>query len=214
MIGITRHTDLWLVRHAQTDWNRARRYQSRSDRPLTLFGAAWSEAVARRLARARFTAIVSSGLMRTTYLADLVAEGRSGALVTHRDDRWCEADHGLWEGLTHGEVAQRYAAQMQARWADPWHSRAHGGESLADLWARIERAWRDLVRDHDGGRLLIVTHATPIQVLLCALLGLPLERYWQFRIDLGSITNVDLYPAGAIVRVINETPRLGRCRES
>ncbi len=212
MIRVTRHTDLWLVRHAQTDWNRARRYQSRSDRPLTLFGAAQSEAVAQRLERARFTVIVSSGLMRTTYLADLVAERRSGAFVTQRDDRWREADHGVWEGLTHGEVTQRYAAQMEARWADPWRSRAHGGESLADLWARVERAWCDLLRDHDGGRLLIVTHATPIQLLLCALLGLSLDRYWQFRIDLGSITNVDLYPSGAITRVINDVPQ-GRCRE-
>lgn len=61
---------------------------------------------------------------------------------------------------------------------------------------------------HDGGHILIVTHATPIQLLLCAVFKLPFDQYWQFRIDLGGVTNLDVYPAGAITRMINEVPPL------
>ncbi|HEX6288503.1 MAG TPA: histidine phosphatase family protein [Herpetosiphonaceae bacterium] len=208
MIGVTRHTDVWLVRHPQTDWNKAQRYQSRSDRPLTAFGQARAEAVARRLRRIQFRAIITSGLARTDDLARAVAERQPRTPGIVLDERWRESDHGDWEGLTYAEVFARYQAQSRARFADPWHSRAHGGECTADLWTRVEAAWDAALREYNGQRILIVTHATPIQLLLCALLRLPFERSWQWRIDLGGITNLDLYPSGTITRVINEVPPL------
>jgi 2,3-bisphosphoglycerate-dependent phosphoglycerate mutase/probable phosphoglycerate mutase len=212
MINVRRHTDVWLVRHTQTDWNRERRYQSHSDRPLTAFGMARAQAVAGHLRSLRFAAIVSSGLARTDTLAQLIAtHNRYEPPVLH-DPRWREADHGCWEGLTYRAVAARYGAQAQQRFADMWRSRAHGGESTADLWARVESACDQLLRRYDGKRILIVTHATPIQLLLCALLNVPFDRSWQFRIDLGGITNLDLYPSGAITRVINEVPALSSPR--
>ncbi len=220
MPDVTRHTQVWLVRHPQTDWNKARRYQSRSDRPLTRFGQAQAEAVACRLQRIPLTAITSSGLVRTDELTRIVIARQRRSLraehwkehpgVRHveRDERWREADHGAWEGLTYNEVVARYTAQAHERFADPWHSHAHDGESMSDLWTRVEQAWHDLLRRHDGGRILIATHATPIQLLLCAQLHLPFAHSWQFRIDLGGITCLDLYPTTVIVGVINEVPPL------
>ena len=208
MSRVTRHTDVWLVRHTQTDWNQARRYQSRSDRPLTEFGRARAAAVAYRVRRIAFSAVISSGLGRTDELAVAVATQQARPLTVRRDERWREADHGCWEGLTYAEVVNEYPAQSQARFADAWQSRAHHGESTADLWTRVQDAWHDLLRQHDGGRVLVVTHATPIQLLLCALLKLPLAQYWQFRIDPGGITNLDLYPSAVITRVLNEVPAL------
>lgn len=220
MPDVTRHTQVWLVRHPQTDWNKARRHQGRTDRTLTPFGQAQAGAVAYRLLRIPLTAIVSSGLVRTDGLAHAVStQQRQGLRAEHwkehprplcvePDERWREADHGAWEGLTYNEVVARYGAQAHERFADPWHSRAHGGDSMADLWTRVEQAWHDLLRRHDGGRILVATHATPIQLLLCAQLQIPFAHYWQFRIDLGGITCLDLYPAAVIVRVINEVPPL------
>lgn len=203
---VKRHTAVWLVRHPQTDWNKQRRYQGRSDRPLTPFGDDIGAAIARRLARLPFDAVVSSGLRRTDGVAQAVAAQRG--LVSSIDARWREVDHGLWEGLTYAEVMGRYPDQASGRWSDPWHSRAHGGESMGDLWERLQAAWDAQLTEYDGGRVLIVTHGTPIQLLLCSLLGVPFERHWQFRIDLGGITGLDLYPSGAIMRVVNEVPRL------
>lgn len=198
------HTHVKLVRHTQTDWNREGRYQSRADRPLTPFGRARAAAVASRLRRGTFTAVVSSGLSRTDGLAaTVVASG------FERDERWREADHGLWEGLSHAEVSVRYAEQARERFSDSWHSRAHGGESAADMWARVAAAWDDLLDRHAGGRALVVTHGGPIRLLLCHLLGLPFERHWRFRTDLGGITALDVYPAGTIIRCLNEVPPLG-----
>ncbi|HEY0604861.1 MAG TPA: histidine phosphatase family protein [Herpetosiphonaceae bacterium] len=208
MIRVTRHTDVWLVRHPQTDWNKERRYQSRSDRPLTDFGLLRLEAIAQRLRRIRFSTIITSELNCTDQVAHAVAAQQIQAPQIVRDQRWREADQGDWEGLTYSEVQARYPAQVRQRFGDMWSSRAHGGESIADLWQRVQAAWNDALRRHNGEHILIVTHATPIQLLLCAMLNLPFEQYWQWRIDLGGITNLDLYPSGAITRVINEVPPL------
>lgn len=212
MIAVTRHTDVWLVRHTQTDWNHAHRYQSHSDRPLTPFGQARAAAVAYRLRRLHFHAVISSGLARTDVIAYMVAAQQPSPTPVQQDMRWGETNHGAWEGLTYPEVATRYAEQAHERFADPWHSRAHGGESMGDAWQRIEVAWDDVLRAYNGRRILVVTHATPIQLLLCGLLKIPFEQYWQFRIDLGGLTDLDLYPSGAITRVINEVPPLPKAR--
>jgi alpha-ribazole phosphatase len=210
MRRVLQHTHVKLVRHTQTDWNKEGRYQGRADRPLTAFGESRVRAVVSRLRAGSFTAIVSSGLSRTDDLASEVAERHPRLPGFVRDERWREVDHGLWEGLTYAEVAERYGSQTRERFADFWNSRVHGGESGSDLWSRVEAAWDDLLVRYDGGRVLVATHATPIRLILCSTLGVPVENHWQFRIDLGGITSLDLYPSATIVRAVNEVPPLER----
>lgn len=210
MTGVSKHTHVKLVRHTQTDWNKDGRHQGRADRPLTEFGEARLRAVASRLRSGSFSGLISSGLSRTDRLAAAVSENHPYLSGVVRDERWREVDHGLWEGLTYPEVAARYGTEARARYGDFWNSRAHGGESGADLWARVEAAWEDVLARHDGGRVLVFTHATPIRLILCSALGAPFENHWQFRVDLGGITSLDLYPSATIVRTINEVPSLER----
>ena len=210
MRRVSKHTHVKLVRHTQTDWNKEGRYQGSADRPLTAFGEARVRAVVSRLRAGSFTAIVSSGLSRTNRLASEVAERHPRLPGFVCDERWREVDHGLWEGLTYAEVAARYSPQTRKRFANFWNSRAHGGESGSDLWSRVGAAWDELLHSYDGGRILVVTHATPIRLILCSALGVPVENHWQFRIDPGGITSLDLYPSATIVRAVNEVPPLER----
>jgi 2,3-bisphosphoglycerate-dependent phosphoglycerate mutase/probable phosphoglycerate mutase len=204
---MTQHTQLWVVRHPQTDWNQAHRYQSHTDRPLTALGQAQTTAIAHRLRRFAFDTIISLGMTRTeAVVAAVDAHQRRAPQVIHAPS-WREADQGQWEGLTYAEVARSYSEEARARFADPVHSRAHGGESIADVGSRMALAWEALRAAHRGGRVLLVSEATPIQLLLCRLLELPVAQYWHFRIDLGGLTCVDLYPSGAILRVVNDVPR-------
>ena len=205
---MTEHTQLWVVRHPQTDWNQAHRYQSHTDRPLTALGLAQTAAIAHRLRRFAFDTIVSLGLSRTEAVVAAVRanQRREPQVVTVAD--WREADQGQWEGLTYAEVARCYPAEARARFADPVQSRAHGGESIAEVGTRVAGGWAALRASGSGGRVLLVSEATPIQLLLCRVLDLPVAHYWHFRIDLGGLTCLDLYPAGAILRGVNEVPRL------
>jgi alpha-ribazole phosphatase len=200
-------TSVWLIRHGQTEANRARRYLSHSDSPLTSYGLRQVEAVAARLSRIPFGLAVASPRERTRLSAETILADRTGVEL-RTDPAWAEVDHGDWEGLTYAEVLARYPAQARARWAAGIHGRAEGGESLAQASARLSAAWQTLLRDHPGGRILIATHATPIQLVLCASLGLDISEHWRWRIDLGSLTCLDVYPSGAIVRMVNTVPRM------
>jgi 2,3-bisphosphoglycerate-dependent phosphoglycerate mutase/probable phosphoglycerate mutase len=200
-------TSVWLVRHGQTRYNQERRYQSHSDSPLTPYGRRQTSALAARLRRIPFGLALISPAERTRLAAEAILAGRSG-VQTQIDPAWAETSHGRWEGLTYREVLARYPDESRARWAAGLNGRAGGGESLAEVAARIGAAWRGLLREHAGGRVLIVTHATPIQLVLCACFGLNPSEHWHWRADLGSLTCLDVYPSGAIVRMVNEVPRL------
>jgi 2,3-bisphosphoglycerate-dependent phosphoglycerate mutase/probable phosphoglycerate mutase len=99
---------------------------------------------------------------------------------------------------------------MADRLRDPLDAVAPGGEALATVAERIVVAWQQLVTRHRGQRVVIVTQATPIQIILCALVGTPLLQHWSWRIDNGSSTCVDLYGTTPIIRCVNATTALVR----
>ncbi len=199
-------TSIWLVRHGQTQLNRERRYQGALDSPLTEYGALQAAALAARLRRTPFTeaAVSPSGRARAT--ADALLAGRS---VARREDvRWAETRHGRWEGMTYDEVRRSFPDEAVARFADVLDGRPLGGESLAEVNRRVMDAWREILASPPGGRLLIVTHATPIQLALCSLGGLSPALHWRWRVDLASLTVIDVFGTSPIVRLVNETVKL------
>ncbi|NNJ12548.1 histidine phosphatase family protein [Chloroflexales bacterium ZM16-3] len=200
-------TSVWLIRHGQTEANRERRYQSHSDSPLTSYGQRQVAALAKRLRRIPFNLIITSPRERTRLAAEAIAADHKGAAL-REDPAWAEANHGRWEGLTYKQVLARYPAEARARWLGGIDGKAEGGESLAEANARIVAAWQSMLREHPGGRILIATHATPIQLILCASLGTPPQEHWRWRVDLGSLTCLDVYPSATIIRMVNEVPKL------
>jgi alpha-ribazole phosphatase len=199
-------TSIWLVRHGQTQHNKERRYQGRGDSPLTLFGRLQAEALARRLRRVPFTVALLSPSQRTQHTADTILAGRTVPVVA--SSHWAETDHGRWEGLTYAEVQERFPDEARTRFANALHGRAQGGESLAEVQARVAVGWNELLLSRPGGRILVVTHATPVRLVLCAVTGMPPAEHWRWRVDLASVTAIDVYTAGPIIRMVNEVPPL------
>lgn len=196
--------NVWLVRHGQTDWNLQRRYLSFSDRALTPYGQMQAAALARHFAARRIDVIVHSGLARTRDTALAILGSRQLPLVT--DERWREASHGAWEGLTYRELIARDRADAQRRFADPVNAAPRDGESLRDMAARVNAAYLDLGARFPKQRVLVVTHGGAIQALLCQLMNTPLSEHWRWRIDLGSATGFDCYPGTTILRTVNGVP--------
>ncbi len=202
-------TSIWLVRHGQTELNKAQRYQGATDSPLTSFGLLQAEALARRLRRIPFKAAVVSPFLRSRATAEVILGDRDVPIV--EDPRWNEIHHGRWEGLTYPEVRARFPQEAAARFSDALHGRAAGGESLAEVAERVAQAWSALLHQPEG-RLLVVTHATPVRLVLCAACGMAPELHWRWRIDLGGVTGLDIYGGGVIMRMVNEVPRLAADR--
>ena len=187
----------WLVRHPETDYNAAGRYQSVSDRPFSGLGRSQASALRAALEGLAPDLVVSTGQERTDAVAAGVAAD-AGGVERATEPRLGEIDHGRWEGMTYREVKARWPGEVRARFADARHGRATDGESLDELEARVGRAWEEL-RAGAARRVVIVAHATPLRVVLCRCLGLDATRHWQWRLPTASASLVGLYPAGAIL---------------
>ncbi len=201
-------TSIWLVRAGQSRANAERRFHGQSDSPLTPLGSAQSAQVAVQLRRQRIEAVYCAPECVTQQSAQFLTPLCRRAPVV--DTSWTDQGLGVLTGLTRAAAYRDWPTIMAERLRDPLHAVAPEGESLATVAERIVAAWQQLVTRHRGQRVVVVTQALPIQILLCALVGTPLLQHWSWRIDNGSSTCVDLYGTTAIIRCVNATTALTR----
>jgi ribonuclease H / adenosylcobalamin/alpha-ribazole phosphatase len=195
-----------LLRHGQTPMSVQKRYAGLADVPLTEVGVQQAAAAGKRLASAGLTAIVTSPLARAVRTAEEVAAA-SGAPV-EADEGFRETDFGAWDGLTFAEVRQRWPAELTAWLADPAVA-PPGGESLADVTARVEGALRRVLAGHQGRTVLIVSHVTPIKTLVAVALLAPPPALYRMHLDVAALCQVDWYADGpAVLRSFNDTGHL------
>jgi len=170
-----------LARHGETAWNAEGRYQGQEDIPLSPVGEAQARALGERLRGVRIDRAVASPLSRALRTAELALGEERAALLT-TDDGFKEIAHGEWEGLLAQEIHTRDPERLRAWRETPHEVLMPQGESLQHV---LDRAWPALQRACAGldsdETLLIVAHDAVNRVLLCRVLGLPLQRLWSFR---------------------------------
>jgi broad specificity phosphatase PhoE len=160
---------IFLVRHGETEWNRARRYQGWSDSPLTEHGVAQAEAIGRRLCtlpEAADAEIVASPTGRARRTAEIIAECLGHAAPLRLDDRLREISLGSWDGLTRREIRTRLAANFEEF---EWYFRTPDGESYDEFSGRIA-GW--LAQSGDRP-VIAVSHGVVTRVLRGLYAGLP-----------------------------------------
>ncbi len=160
-------TRLLLIRHGETPWNVARRWQGHADPGLTEKGRAQAVAVARSLEtepRGRWTRIIASDLARARLTAETIA--RSLDLPIELDRRLRELDVGDWSGLTRDEIATRDPDRLLAFETGDPSIRPSGGETRLELAARAVACLRDLRARYAGEGLVVVTHRGVIRALV------------------------------------------------
>jgi ribonuclease H / adenosylcobalamin/alpha-ribazole phosphatase len=195
-----------LLRHGQTPMSVQKRYAGRTDAPLTEVGVQQAAAAAKRLASAGLGVIVTSPLRRTVQTAQAVAAVTGAAVVT--DDGFRETDFGAWEGLTFAEVRERWPAEISAWLADP-EVAPPGGESFTDVSARVTAALDRVLAARAGQTVLIVSHVTPIKMLVTAALLAPPAALYRMHLDVAALCEIDWYADGpAVLRSFNDTSHL------
>ncbi|PPS90286.1 bifunctional RNase H/acid phosphatase [Streptomyces sp. MH60] len=199
-----------LLRHGETPLTPQKRFSGSggSDPSLSPVGREQAEKVAESLARrGTIEAVVASPLARTRETAGIVA-ARLGLEVTV-EEGLRETDFGAWEGLTFGEVRDRYPADLDAWLASPDAEPTGGGESFAATGARIAVTRDRLVTAYAGRTVLLVSHVTPIKTFLRLALGAPPESLFRMELSAASLSAVAYYAdGGASVRLFNETSHL------
>lgn len=199
-------THVHLVRHGEVARFTQRVVRGQMDVPLSPRGEEESRTLAAWLARnvPRPDVIVTSDLVRCRVLADDLA--RRAGLVARVDPRVREQSMGAWEGRTWAEVTALDPAAVTAYWADYHRARPTGGESFADLEARVGAWWDETLARHVGGRIVVVAHIGVIRALVCRFLGVPGDQALRFAPATASHTHVSLGEAGAVLAQFGERP--------
>jgi len=195
-----------LLRHGQTPMSVQKRYAGRTDAPLTDTGIRQAAAAAKRLAPAGIDAIVTSPLQRAVRTAEEVAAATGVPVLA--DDGFRETDFGAWEGLTFAEVRQRWPSEVTRWLADP-DVAPPGGESFVAVSERVTAALHRVLAGREGQTVLIVSHVTPIKMLVAAALLAPPPALYRMHLDVAALCEIDWYADGpAVLRSFNDTAHL------
>ncbi|MEU1351467.1 bifunctional RNase H/acid phosphatase [Streptomyces sp. NPDC005795] len=199
-----------LLRHGETALTPEKRFSGSggTDPELSAVGHGQAEHAADAFAaRGTVQEIVSSPLRRCRETAGAVA-ARLG-LEVRIEDGLRETDFGAWEGLTFGEVRERYGADLDAWLASAKAAPTGGGESFAEVARRVAATRDRLVTRYAGRTVLVVTHVTPIKTLVRLALGAPPESLFRMELSAASVSAVAYYADGnASVRLLNDTSHL------
>lgn len=204
MKGRNRQMDerlIYLVRHGETEsQGEGRRYIGHTDLALSAEGARQTRCLGRELSEVQLSAICCSDLQRSLNTAQAVAEGRNVSIWTRSDLR--EVNLGEWEGLTFDEARRRYPQEFHRRGVDITEHRPPGGESFTDCSRRAVAAFADILGS-TSGNLLIVGHAGVNRVILCYLLGMPLENLFRICQEYCCLNLIGSSDSGFRLRLLN-----------
>jgi broad specificity phosphatase PhoE len=168
-----------LVRHGETPWNREGRYQGRTDIPLSSDGVAQVQRLGERLRAVSIVRAIASPLTRAKTTAQAIFAGE-----LELDAGLLEISHGQWEGKLASDVELSHAEMFGVWRTAPGRNAlaGPGAETLGDVearaWPVLERLCSSLGANDTG---MLVAHDAVNRVILCRVLGLPLERVWKFR---------------------------------
>jgi broad specificity phosphatase PhoE len=153
--------ELYLVRHGETKWSRARRHTGRTDLPLSAAGEAEAAALGRHLRGLEVDRVLSSPLTRAVATARLAGFGDRVELT----DALLEFDYGEYEGRTTAEIRA-----TRPGW-DLFRDGCPGGETVEDAAGRARALLAELAEP--DGRVLLFSHGHQLRILTACFLGLP-----------------------------------------
>ena len=185
-------TELLLIRHGETHWNRVGRFQGQMDVPLSDGGREQAAALAEILRVVPLRVIYTSDLRRARETAEAVAAATRAPIV--EDRRLREIRLGRWEGLTLDEIRAGDGEALDRFRQNPATSRAPDGESVPEVQRRVLAALEDILRSFPEGQVAIVSHGLALAALKVSLLGQDLDSVWQRE------------PANAAVEVFHAAP--------
>lgn len=168
-------TRLYLIRHGATSLSAEDRFSGGTDVDLSEEGRWQAGCLARRLADDQIAEIYCSPMRRTVETAAIIA--KPFGLQLQCRDGLCEIHHGRWETKRRSEVEVEYPDEYAAWQEDPFTFAPLGGESGLMVMARALPMIREIVMNHAGQTVAVVSHKATIRLILSSLLGFDARGY-------------------------------------
>ncbi len=201
-------TKVCLIRHGETEGADSRRYKGHIDVPLSDNGikqvkrlAEFLSAVGERSPRPiPLQAVYCSDLSRAFRSAEIIAgpHGLKPVIVEGMKER----NFGVWEGMSFDEIHEKWPEAFNSWAADPLSFSPMEGESTIDARDRVMPAFNEIINNHKDENIAIVSHGGVIRIIICELLGIPLENIFRIEQDFAALNVVEIwdYP---VMRHIN-----------
>jgi alpha-ribazole phosphatase len=213
-------TKIYLIRHGETEGAETKRYKGHIDVPLSGNGIRQMERVAeyisakvRKRGSAEVTyelaslrasgisAVYTSDLSRAIKSAEIIAEPHGLKPIVTPELK--ERNFGAWEGMTFDEIKEKWPDAFNAWAANPLKFSPMGGESTSEARDRAMTAFKEILEGRSGETTAIVSHGGIIRIILCELLGIPLENIFRIDQGYGCLNIIEIYDTYPVVKLIN-----------
>ncbi|MEP9365666.1 bifunctional RNase H/acid phosphatase [Nocardioides sp. CN2-186] len=201
-------TTVVLVRHGVTPHTLEKRFSgglASSNPGLSDEGRAQIRAAAEWLSPIadRVDAVVASPVRRTLESAEILAEALGHAVEV--EPGFAEMEFGNWDGMTFGEVGEKHPDELK-KWLGSTEVAPPGGESFRVVQERVLAGLDRLLESHAGKTVVVVSHVTPIKVLVAAAVDAPLEAVFRMELSPASVTVLSWYGDRPSMRLYNALP--------
>ena len=198
-------TRLFLIRHGDTlDEETKKVFKGTLDVPLSEKGRRRIEGAAGFLSRFPIDHIYTSALSRCIESGSIIA--RPHDIEIKISALFNEIHFGIWEGMSHNEIAEAYPHQFKLWLSDPEIHSPPQGETLRDTQERVLRGINEILDRHRGQNLAIVAHGGVVRIIICTLLDLKLAALFRISTDYGGISIVDVYKDNnRVIKLLNFT---------
>ena len=183
--------EVWLIRHAETAWSKAKKHTGRTDIPLTEEGRAHAATLPGRLGGQAFAAVFVSPLGRARETAQLAGLGDQAQV---RDDL-AEYDYGDYEGITTDEIRERRPGWYL------WRDGVPNGEMPDDVGARADRVIEEALGV--DGDVALVAHGHVLRVLAARWVQEPASFAGRLALDTGALCRLGTEREVRVLRAWN-----------
>lgn len=200
-----------LVRHGDTPQAAEGIFCGDLDPPLTDHGREQARRVAQAAATLGLIALYCSPKLRARQTAEPIA--RACGLEPTLEDGLREIAYGRWEGLKESDIRATEPAAFAAWHDDPGLVSPPGGETAYDIAARALPVVQRVRDRHKSGHVMLVSHKATVRVIVCALLGMPLQRFrTHVACPTTSITSFEFVADGPLLVGLADVHHLGDAR--
>ena len=199
-------TTLYLIRHGETEGGEVRRYKGTIDVPLSEIGVRQMEQVSKYIVEkggkgGLMSAVYCSDLTRAIRSAEIVAEPYSLKPIIVSSLR--ERNFGLWEGMSFDEIMEKYPLEFDAWAGNPLKFSPMEGESTLAMRDRVIQAMSEIMENHNKENIAIVAHGGVNRIILCHILGIPLENIFRIEQDYGAVNIIEFWDKYPVVKLLN-----------
>lgn len=171
-------TELWLIRHGETEWSASGKHTSWTDVTLTERGREKAVLLGRYLASVPFTAVFRSPMGRAKETCEIAGFGERAVV----DKDLCEWNYGVYEGRTTAEIQNEISG-----WS-VWKNPIVDGEKMEQVGARADAMIARALQAGDGGKVALFGHAHILRILAARWLGLEASGGRLFALGTGSVS--------------------------